>query len=253
VYRSVGRELLGRVTEIDYFREAISLDEQLTEARERIDELQLERDEALARLALADSEANRSTRRVRFLERRLQAHGELEYLIADDALPRDPSAWEPDSCREVAERVVTDLSDTLALPASALQDVDELSPSHRADIWARDAWHGFLALDAYVRAKRADEFDGGFLQWCQRGLYPTNRVAMSESESVANNVRARKARTLEIDPAVDRSGRVFMPCHLKPGGTATDAPRIHFHDDTDGPTGRIHIGWFGPHLPVPGR
>jgi hypothetical protein len=23
---------------------------------------------------------------------------------------------------------------------------------------------------------------------------------------------------------------------------------MHFYDDTDGPTGKVHVGWLGPHL-----
>jgi hypothetical protein len=39
-----------------------------------------------------------------------------------------------------------------------------------------------------------------------------------------------------------------METHIKiePGGSP--APRIHFYDDTRGPTGKVHIGWFGDHL-----
>lgn len=38
-----------------------------------------------------------------------------------------------------------------------------------------------------------------------------------------------------------------MPAHIKLEKGGSPSPRIHFHDDTDGATGEIHVGWFGPH------
>jgi hypothetical protein len=39
-----------------------------------------------------------------------------------------------------------------------------------------------------------------------------------------------------------------MLAHLKIAeGGGPLAPRVYFHDDTRGPTGRVHIGFIGPH------
>jgi hypothetical protein len=43
----------------------------------------------------------------------------------------------------------------------------------------------------------------------------------------------------------------FMPAHLKISQTGA-YPRIHFYDDSRGTTGKIVIGYFGPHLRTAG-
>lgn len=77
---------------------------------------------------------------------------------------------------------------------------------------------------------------------------PVTMVALRESETTDNDPSFRRLRTLPIDPAVCGESSVYMPAHIKivPGGSP--APRIYFHDDTSGATGKIHIGYFGDHL-----
>ena len=71
---------------------------------------------------------------------------------------------------------------------------------------------------------------------------------MSESESVTNNRAQRAARNLPVDTAVSASGRIEMFAHLKVAeGGGNNIPRIYFHDDTRGPTGKVHVGFFGQH------
>jgi hypothetical protein len=55
-----------------------------------------------------------------------------------------------------------------------------------------------------------------------------------------------------VATALDRSGSMIMTAHLKIAeGGGMLAPRIYFHDDTKGPTKRVHVGYFGPHRNVP--
>jgi hypothetical protein len=43
-----------------------------------------------------------------------------------------------------------------------------------------------------------------------------------------------------------------MPAHLKIAeGGGMLAPRLYFHDDTRGPTGKVHVGYIGPHEHMP--
>lgn len=45
-----------------------------------------------------------------------------------------------------------------------------------------------------------------------------------------------------------------MFAHLKVSeGGGQNIPRIYFHDDTKGVTGKVHIGFFGPHRFVPNK
>jgi hypothetical protein len=75
---------------------------------------------------------------------------------------------------------------------------------------------------------------------------------MTESETVLNNERLASHRILPVDRAVDGAGEVLMQAHLKIqlGGGPT-IPRIYFHDDTRGSTGKVHVGFFGPHDLMP--
>ena len=71
---------------------------------------------------------------------------------------------------------------------------------------------------------------------------------MRESEQVETNERLRKQRVLPVATEVDASGRVLMWPHLKIAeGGGPLAPRVYFHDDTRGSTGKVHIGFVGPH------
>jgi hypothetical protein len=45
-----------------------------------------------------------------------------------------------------------------------------------------------------------------------------------------------------------------MLSHIKVAeGGGPLAPRIYFYDDTRGPTGIIHVGFFGPHRHMPNK
>ena len=70
---------------------------------------------------------------------------------------------------------------------------------------------------------------------------------MKESETTDQNSRFRGLRTFEVDETVAPSGSIYMPAHIKLEKGGSPSPRIHFHDDTDGATAKIHVGWFGPH------
>lgn len=39
-----------------------------------------------------------------------------------------------------------------------------------------------------------------------------------------------------------------MEQHIRIEKGGNPAPRIHFYDNTHSDEGRVHIGWFGPHL-----
>ena len=43
-----------------------------------------------------------------------------------------------------------------------------------------------------------------------------------------------------------------MEAHLKPvQGGGMQIPRIYFYDDTKGRTGKVHVGFIGPHDRMP--
>lgn len=83
-----------------------------------------------------------------------------------------------------------------------------------------------------------------------RGL-SASLVASGESEMVANTPRFRNARIFPVLTEVNPLGREFFGAHVKIDRGGGIAPRLHFLDDTRGPTGMVHIGYLGPHLPSP--
>ncbi|MFJ8944448.1 hypothetical protein ACIRG4_14525 [Streptomyces sp. NPDC102395] len=124
--------------------------------------------------------------------------------------------------------------------------------SQSVDNWLRVAWDGLLALDHFAAASAGDKKCGDFFSWCKSDAssgfpFPTAKVAMRESDTVARKPKLRAERMLPVPKAVDPEGRVFMQAHLKIGGGNTIAPRLHFYDDCPR-SGKVYVGYLGPHL-----
>ena len=151
------------------------------------------------------------------------------------------------------------LSEFLVVPDEACRELDELCAAVEARAWGVTTWRGLRALACYARDKRDCSFTaGGFWEWSANSGNPYSwtasdkKLAMSESETVRNNTKFWQARHLPIDHALEPSGRLHMEAHLKIAqGGGHDVPRVYFHDDTGGVTGKIHIGFLGPHRLVP--
>ncbi|MXX42657.1 MAG: hypothetical protein F4190_03070 [Acidimicrobiales bacterium] len=140
----------------------------------------------------------------------------------------------------------------LSIPDSVVEAaVAKLDKSGRRQGRGRAVMEALRALHAYALDGMRD---GDFKHWCERGgssgvCYSANRVAMSESVGVQRSERMAHARRFQVDPALDVSGRREMTAHVKLDQGET-APRLYFLDDTRGKTGKIHIGYIGPHLPT---
>jgi hypothetical protein len=140
----------------------------------------------------------------------------------------------------------------VVIPEAATTSIDEIdhTPSHTA--WGRATWRALRALETYAHAGNGH---GGFWEWCETSGHPfawpatTRNLAMYESESVLNEYRGD--RVFAVDTAVDPSGEIEMLAHCKiaeSGGRLT--PRLYFHDDVHGATGKIHVGFIGAHAHV---
>jgi len=165
----------------------------------------------------------------------------------------------PDAVQDVSEAVTAaqeHLGEWVVVPDSAPRELDGIDSASNAYAWGNTTWSGLRALSAYAQAKK-DGFPGDFWVWCERGeplAWPaTNKkLAMRESETVQNNPRHMQARLFDVDPLVAEPGRIHMEAHLKISeGGGNLAPRVYFHDDTGGATGKVHVGFVGPHYLVP--
>lgn len=159
---------------------------------------------------------------------------------------------------EAVEMARQQLGAWLVIPSSAPRELHAIDVAVNARAWGTTAWRGLKALAAYAEEKASHGFNGDFRAWCRRGggSWPatSKKLAMRESKTVNENDGFSRARNFDIDTAVDAAdtdGELFMQAHLKISeGGGNLAPRIYFHDDTDGRTGKVHVGFIGPHYLV---
>ncbi len=148
------------------------------------------------------------------------------------------------------------LGDWLVLHADAPRDLDGINTAPQSTAWGNTAWRGFRALAAFATA-RGEGFAGSFYDWCKSDPpmgWPTSpkKLAMTESNTVQNNPALSGKRILPVSRDVDPTERILMLSHLKIAeGGGNLAPRIYFYDDTSGSTGKVHVGFVGPHVLMP--
>jgi len=244
-----------------------TLTHELKEAREGRRHADSRRDEAESETARLEDEVERLRRHQAGLERDLSEAVARERRLADRVRRLEAELLARDRRIEVAEaapEAPASLVDALHA-AESLTHVVIGETMHEAGlldlaypglrrVWAGKAWDALCALDDYARARSSGGFHGGFRDWCLVGaagrrVISAALLAMKESDSVSGREKFAAPRTFPVPPEVDPSGRVFMPAHIKLRKTGTPAPRIHFHDDAGGVTGKIWIGYVGDHLP----
>jgi hypothetical protein len=204
-----------------------------------------EEEKALAVMALEDAEKENEHLRgtVAFFALQLQGERALTPELAGDGLPdtaQDPS----DAIRLAREHL-----DRVVIPDGAIATVGELDTTLQASVWGRKTWQALRALHLYAIDRSRQ---GGFWEWCQHSGHPfawpaTERtLAMSDSDTAMREFA--DDRRFPIDPRVRGERTQVMDAHIKvaqAGGSLT--PRIYFYDDTGGVTGKVHVGFVGPH------
>jgi hypothetical protein len=242
---------------------AIGTDEGLAELLEHADDELREKDAEIQRLrAEIDQRADE------LLDLQVEVEGlESEVNRKSDALarwfasrggsdmPQDLPA-EVTSVGEAIEWVAR--LDGVVLHPDAPRDIDKLETAVNSTAWANAIWRGLRALNEYTLSNEA--IAGGFWEWCLRTTSPwswpatSKKLAMQESETVMNDDRLRRARTLPVSTDVTATGTVEMVAHIKISeGGGPLAPRIYFLDDTSGQTKKVHIGFIGPHEHMPNK
>lgn len=131
----------------------------------------------------------------------------------------------------------------------------ELDVMPSASSWAQTAWQAALAMNDYAEAITEGRFGGGFSAWCKEPppggrAISAGKVAASESDTVKGNAKMSRRRLLPVPSDVDPAGKVYMWAHIRLGGGAgMSAPPMHYFDDVKN-TGKVYVGYLGPHLPV---
>ncbi|MEV0561560.1 hypothetical protein [Dactylosporangium sp. NPDC050588] len=229
------------------------LSDQLREQQKSVSEvesLRFEREFAELELTEAEREADRLRARIRWLETELAKSGQHVFGVESpkDSLP-DPPASVADAIEFAPIHLpYLELGDT----AQTAADLDVHPQGER---WAIKIWQALVALNDYARARSTGAWSNSFHAWCQApppgsAAIPTTWVALKESETTDTMPKLRTARTFEVPIAVDPSGMVYMAPHIKIQQGGSPCPRIHFHDDAGGQTGKVYVGYIGDHLPT---
>lgn len=214
--------------------------------------LRSERDDAQEELA-------RSIAHLHRLRQALREESKEHLLFATE---HDTGDNIPDIVEDIDEAATAAqgyLDEWLSAPDGARRDLAKLTTTPNASAWGNTTWRGLRALAGYARDRREGWDGGGFWQWCESGRPGTwpatvKKLSMTESDSVVNSSRHYDARLFPVDRTLDSDGRVHMVAHLKIAeGGGNLAPRVYFLDDTGGVTGKIHVGFVGPHYLVPNK
>ncbi|MEN3538106.1 hypothetical protein AAH991_23525 [Microbispora sp. ZYX-F-249] len=187
--------------------------------------------------------------RVRWLERTLAESGHPVYGVATPG-----EAFTPASLAETLVEARSRLAHlVIGQTDAAAVRLDHADPV-LSRTWAAKAWDALLALDDFARARSSGLFAGGFYDWCADGsggrrVIPPGMLAMRESASVTNSAKFTQPRTFPVPAEVHPSGKIVMEAHVKLRAVGYPAPRMYFHDDSGGVTGKIYVGYLGDHLP----
>lgn len=181
-----------------------------------------------------------------YLERRAEA-AEIEMAREGDA-ERERIR----DARQAVERARVELV-RVVIPDAAIARIGELAGKAESGNWGRRTWRALAALDAYARAAtEGSAAADGFWVWCATSgdplVWPASPKTLAMRESEFAMQAFGHQRRFEVDPDVDPSGSIEMEAHCKViEGGGPEIPRLYFHDDTKGVTGRIHVGFIGPH------
>ncbi|MFD8531471.1 hypothetical protein ACFV0L_29030 [Streptosporangium canum] len=200
-------------------------------------------------LEAANKKATELEAWVRVLRKRLEDVGRA----AETYVPAEEPVRLPTQLPEVVEWL-KDL-DRVEFTGD-IDKVWKLEEKAQSSTWAQTAWRVVLAFQEYAESVIEGRFRGGdFRRWCSEppsgvSAISAGKVKPDESESVRTNTKMRRQREFPVPPEVHYSGHVHMWSHIYIGGNAgMSSPRLHFYDDVHG-TGKIYIGYLGPHLEV---
>ncbi|MCY4621631.1 MAG: hypothetical protein OXD34_07345 [bacterium] len=251
IYRTHIRALLAtrrrdyKETAEDLFEEAASLTDEIERLAADNEHLESELRQARGLQDKAEAKTEDLQRRNRYLREQLRGYGEEPVHI-------EQQVTVPHSIEEAIAQAKDNLEGIVIHP-EAPTDIERLDRHTRSSIWGRKAYTYLESLNAYA----VSHYDGDFWLWNKNtdeySISP-NVIASGESETVRNNPSLVADRRFPIAPSVDESGKIVMYSHLRVDlGGGVSIPRIYYFDDTKGETGKVHVGFIGPHSQVPNK
>jgi hypothetical protein len=246
--------------ECDAINERDEALEELSNLKDFISESDLgkatqERDEALEEAELSEELLDEQTHELTALRQEVASLRRELGRLGSTFVPAPPATVEDEAPSTWDDFFTCANSLEFVKLGKVESEVDKLRGQVQERIWINRSWEALMALEEYARLKKergAEElphFHAYLLDPKAEHVIPRTRYSGTESKGVMMNSRFVAARTLPVPTQVDPSGKIVMEAHIRIGSGKPPAPRMHFHDDTSGSTGKIYVGHLGPHLP----
>lgn len=248
-----------RAAEVDavwkaYAEESDDLENTIVNLKDVNDEHLAAQEELQLALASVQEEADQLQRRLDYYRTQIIEFKKPELLHA-----RLDAQWDPPvDIDQLVDWITPNLGEdhTVANRVEFTGNRDHLEVLRRADpadAWAGRIWGYVHALHDYVELKEKGEYTGNFHTYLTDDSAPgvktsPSNYAPTESETVKERPSWREARVFPVPKKVTRARKIFMDAHFKIPATSGVHPRVHIHDDT-GRTGKVYVGYIGPHLP----
>lgn len=203
-------------------------------------------DEQLEHAVTTDSLQKREDE-ARWLRGQLQEQG--AYDVAFGPVPLESQTIYPDSFPDLLAR----LRDTGNGPVVFTGDAEIVADLDGFDLLGKcrnTAWEAVLALSDYVRARQEGQCEHGFdhyVKYTPTGYRQIAPAKFAHTETGITMERYGSERIFRVPEEVSESGQVTMTAHFKLGHIGMVSPRMYIFDDYTR-TGKIYIGYIGPHL-----
>lgn len=188
---------------------------------------------------------------VLYLQSQLAKHENAETVYGEFHVTEE--AQVPENMEDLVDRL-DELESQGVFFTGETRIVEGLAPIDHAGGVVRSAWECLLACAGYLQAKKDQAFSGSMDEYLRKQtpgyrVVPVLKHARGESETTRN--KYRRERVFPVPPEVRTDGQAFMEAHFKLGQIGMVSRRMHYIDDSQG-TGRIYVGYIGPHLRTDG-
>lgn len=246
----------SRASEQAAAREAITnrVSRELAERQERIDALEdrlngarAVADDAILEQRIAEDARRSAEDEARWLRRVLNEQGRHDEAWA--TLPDDEVTKVPEDFEDLLDRLYA-LEDQGVVFTGDRRITVGLDDQDTMSNIVASAWECLLVLADYVAAKQAGDYEGNvktYLKQTPSGYrtVPQTRFGEAETESTLN--QWGRQRIFNVPADVHEDCEVLMEAHFKLPRCGVVTPRIHYYDHTHA-SGKIYVGYIGPHL-----
>lgn len=181
---------------------------------------------------------------MRAMETKAAVYGALRALAPS---AQDQVIFVPQSCTDAVAWAMANCTH-LAFSPRADEDVADLDHMQNWSQVAARIKQDLQMLNTFAADWHENGVNLSFFNWVRLRGYSDKNLAMKESITTNNNAKFKGQRTFTVPKEADPTGELYMPAHTKLPGSFPIAPRIHFSIDTLKSTGKIYIGYIGPHL-----